>query len=100
MPRTLLPSAKPGDAGERTLLFLAALHDEAGGDQAGQHREESEDHRGTGGIVADIVRRAQLQESAQIVGHLPRPVEKADEAAVFGSEHRPDRRKRRRAASV
>jgi hypothetical protein len=82
-----------GDAGEGSLFFLAALHDEARDHQARQHREEGEDHRGAGGVVSDIVRRAQLQELAEIVDHLAWPIGKAGEAAVSGSEQTPDKTK-------
>jgi hypothetical protein len=43
--------------------------------------------------VSDIVRRAQLQELAQIVDHLAWPIGKAGEAAVSGSEQTPDKTK-------
>ena len=72
MPRMLLPEREAGDAGEGALLLLAALHDEARDDQDRQYREEGEYHRGAGGVVADIVRRAQ-SGVAQIVDHLARP---------------------------
>ena len=88
-----MPECVAGNAGQRPLLLLAALNQEAGDDERCQHAEQCQDHHRAGRVMAEMVQRAEQQEAAQMLGQPAGGPHHAGDPAVFGAEQTPDQPK-------